>query len=75
MGDVKTREEHIEFCKVRAREYLDRGQIADGITSMMSDLNKHEDTRSAGESMAMLAMLCMTQNDMAEARRFVEGFR
>jgi len=72
---MRTREEHIEFCKMRAREYLDRGQIKEGVTSMMSDLNKHEDTRSAGKSMAMLGMLCMMQNDMAGARRFVDGFR
>ena len=39
-----TREEHLEWCKVRARAYLDQGQAAAAITSLMSDLTKHPET-------------------------------
>ena len=37
---MSTRQEHIEFCKKRAKAYLDQGDVTNGITSMLSDLNK-----------------------------------
>jgi hypothetical protein len=70
-----TREEHIAECKRRAIEYLDEGDVLNGITSMLSDLNKHQETREIGEKMTMLGMLYLTNNDLPGARRFVEGFR
>ncbi len=72
---MRTRQEHLEFCKERALEYLDRGDIANAITSMLSDLNKHEETRSSGKTMASLGMLYVMNHDSLNARRFIEGFR
>ena len=70
-----TREEHLAFCKERANEYLDRGDIQNGITSMLSDLDKHDETRSAGKSMGMIGILYAMNHDMEGAKRFVNGFR
>jgi hypothetical protein len=36
-----TKDEHLEWCKKRALEYLDAGDPAQAFTSMMSDLRKH----------------------------------
>lgn len=36
-----SRDEHLEWCKKRALEYLDAGDISQGFTSMISDLGKH----------------------------------
>ena len=70
-----TRNEHLEWCKHRALEYLDKGDIQNGITSMLSDMNKHEETKlGAGNILAMLGMQAIMNNDMAAARRFVVGF-
>lgn len=72
---MMTRAEHLEFCKRRAREYLDRGDIKNGITSMLSDLSKHPETESSGTGiLAMLGMQTMMSNDLHAAKRFVEGF-
>ena len=68
------RQEHLEWCKERALEYLNQGDAVNAITSMLSDLNKHEETRGAGGAMAPLGMLYATQNDHDGARRFIEGF-
>lgn len=68
------RTEHLEWCKKRALEYLDQGDIANAVTSMLSDLGKHDETRGVGEKMAMLGMLAITSGDTAEARRFITGF-
>lgn len=39
------RAEHLQWCKNRAMEYVDRGEINDALASMGSDLNKHPDTK------------------------------
>jgi hypothetical protein len=35
-----TRDEHLAECKRRAREYLDMGDVKNGVTSMLSDLSE-----------------------------------
>lgn len=70
-----TREEHLEWCKKRAREYLDRGDVKNGVTSMLSDLTKHEETQFGGGGMLMvLGMQTIMSGDLQAARRFIEGF-
>lgn len=70
-----TRDEHLAWCKQRAREYLDQGDVKNAIASMMSDLSKHPETASVNKSMGMLGILYAAQNDLDGARRFIEGFR
>lgn len=70
-----TRAEHLEWCKQRAREYLDRRDIANAVTSMLSDLSKHPETAKSSEgALAMLGILTIQQGDLNKARRFIEGF-
>jgi len=70
-----TRDEHLAECKRRAREYLDRGDVRNGVTSMLSDLGKHKETAGVGAKLAMVGMMVIIEGDLAGARRFVEGFR
>jgi hypothetical protein len=70
----RSRDEHVAWCKQRAREYLDRGDVANGVTSMWSDMNKHPECQ-VQPALALIAMKTIIDNDIAEARRFVEGFR
>jgi hypothetical protein len=72
---MRTREEHIAECKRRARDHLNTGDIAEAITSMLSDLGKHPETRGIGEKMAMLGIFYIIQHDERGARDFIEGFR
>jgi hypothetical protein len=75
---MKTREEHLEWCKQRAREYLDRGELADAVASMGSDMDKHPETRMAGEKGTLImyvAMLRIMDGDARGVREWVEGFR
>ena len=69
-----TRAEHLAWCKERAHEYLARGDVNNAVTSMLSDLGKHEETRGAGEKFAMLGMMACMSGDANEARRFIDGF-
>lgn len=70
-----TREEHLAWCKKRALEYLNQGDVVNAITSMLSDLSKHPETQGVGEKMSMLGLMYASQYDADGARRFIEGFR
>lgn len=69
----KTREQHMVWCKERALEYLDKGDVQNAVASMMSDLEKHPDTAVKSPALAMLGIMA-AQGSEAEARRYIEGF-
>jgi hypothetical protein len=73
-----TREEHIQWCKERAIQEYDfytspAEKQRNGLTSMMSDLNKHPETRGD-----VLQSLCMMQMMKPMNRQqfinFIQGF-
>jgi hypothetical protein len=68
------RKSHLAWCKKRAHEYLARGDIKNAVTSMMSDLSKHPETAIKGTTLPMLGILAAQSNDVAQARRFIDGF-
>lgn len=79
MKSVLTRDEHIAWCKRRALDYLDRDDVEDGvrlaITSLLSDLNKHPETKPSGKSWGLLGLSVAMENDTARAREFIEGVK
>jgi hypothetical protein len=71
-----TRDEHIEWCKARARKYLDAGDVVNAIASMMADVTQHpETTEVLNPTLTLFGMMAAQNNDVGAARRFVEGFR
>lgn len=70
-----TRAEHLAWCKTRALAYVDSDNPQEGITSMLSDLRKHPETKShAGSELGIMLMLGGHLSSPSEARRFIEGF-
>ena len=70
-----TRAEHLEWCKKRAHEYLDRGDLTNAVTSMMSDMTKHEETKFATEGvLGQLGMMAVMSGNYNEVRRYIDGF-
>jgi hypothetical protein len=69
-----TREEHLAWCKQRALEYLNKGDVKNAIASMGSDLGKHPET-AANVHLMSLGMLYVMQRDIHGAKRWIEGFR
>jgi hypothetical protein len=41
-----TRDEHLDWCKKRALEYAEVGDLNNALISMMSDLGKHDETEN-----------------------------
>jgi hypothetical protein len=72
----ETRDEHLAWCKARALEYLDHGDLAQAVTSMTSDLGKHPETRLDLDAGAHLSMIrAVMDDDAAKVRGWIEGFR
>ena len=72
---MKTRQEHLEWCKKRSLEYIDMGDLNNAFASMMSDLRKHKETENhsaigLGFGLKMNGFLS-TQDEM---RKFILGF-
>lgn len=68
------RQQHLEWCKKRAHEYLARGDVRNAVTSMLSDLNKHPETELKTPTLAMPGMMAIQSGSHSEARRFIDGF-
>lgn len=71
------RAEHLKWCKQRAIEYVQKGNLQEAYASMLSDLGKHEDTRSAQGLCGSLGMALMVSGQLSrpdQMRDFIEGF-
>ena len=71
-----TRDEHLEWAKKRALEYVDRGDVREGFTSMLSDLSKHEELKNhkGGEIGVQFMLLPGWIDNAVEVRRWIVGF-
>lgn len=70
-----TRTEHMEWCKKRALEYVDRGDLTNAFASMSSDLTKHPETeKHAGIELGMGLMMIGDLDTQEKMRKFIEGF-
>ncbi len=70
-----TRKEHLDWCKQRANEYIDRADIQQAFLSMVSDLGKHDETRNhpairPGTSLYLGGHL----SSVEKMREFINGF-
>ena len=70
-----TRQEHLEWCKKRALEYVAADQIYNAYASMISDLGKHPEL--AGHPAIMLGVQLMAMGELStqsQMRKFIDGF-
>ena len=75
MSDIGTREEHLQWCKTRALEYVDVGDVQQAFASMASDLGKHSETAGhPGIELGMMQMITGMLSTPGDMRRFIEGF-
>lgn len=69
-----TRQEHLEWCKQRALEYVDTDPQG-AFTSIVSDLGKHPETAGhLGIQLGMMQLIGGMLNTPAQMRDFIEGF-
>ena len=74
-NDIGTRAEHLAWCKQRALQYVEAGDVAQAYASMASDMGKHSETRD--HPAILLGMQLMMIGDLStpdKMRKFIEGF-
>ena len=70
-----TRSEHIQCCKDRANQEIDRGNIQEAFMSMASDLDKHPETQEhIGIKMGLMQLMGGFLNTPDAMRNFINGF-
>lgn len=70
-----TRQEHLEWCKQRALEYVDIGDMGQAWASMASDMKKHTETQNhAGIELGTMMVLAGHLSSPHEMRKFILGF-
>ena len=69
------RQEHIEWCKKRALEYVDAGDLTNAFASMVSDLKSEPETANhAGIQLGAMLMFSGNLSTPKQMREFIEGF-
>jgi hypothetical protein len=77
-----TRQEHIKWCKERAIAEYDfyaktepKSALRNGMASMMSDINKHPETKSDTlQSLCMMQLMTKPNMSRLEFVNFINGF-
>jgi hypothetical protein len=71
-----SRDEHLAWCKRRALEYVDAGDLSLAVAGMASALKTHPDTDNpALNGLATIGMMYVADGDKAAVQRWIEGFR
>lgn len=70
-----TRQEHLTWCKQRALEYVDAGDLQQAFASMLSDLGKHPETvRHSGRELRVMLYTGGHLRTPAQMRKFINDF-
>lgn len=70
-----TRQEHLAWCKNRALELLDAGNLENAFASMCSDLGKHPETQGhLGIELGTMLLLNGHLNNDEQMRDWITGF-
>jgi len=68
------RDKHVERCKQRAFDHLDRGDLKNSVASFVGNMNARPDCELP-HYLAMLGASLITANDALGWRTLIEGLR
>jgi len=69
------RQEHLDWCKARATQYLDNGDIPGAYASFASDMSKHPETENhIALRMGVMLMMGGNLSTESEMRKYISGF-
>jgi hypothetical protein len=70
---MRTREEHLAWCKQRALEYVETNDLVSAVASMGSDLMQHPET-GCNAFLLRVGTMDAEKGDTRAVRRWIEGF-
>ena len=68
------RQEHLAWCKERAREHLATGDLSQAVNSMISDLTKHKGTEHYAATLGKEGLTYAMRGDRLQVEQWIEGF-
>jgi hypothetical protein len=71
---MKSRKEHIVWCKNRAKEYVEIGDFLNAVWGMLSDLSLHPEAKNYEASKRSLGAATLLKNEREAVIGFIEGF-
>jgi hypothetical protein len=74
---ARSRQDHLEWCKQRAMQELDAGDVYAALASLISDLGKHPDTAHVGGVVAELGTILAAAGHLdtpEKMREWIKGF-
>lgn len=72
---MSARSDHLQWCKDRALEFVDAGQLPNAFSSFMSDLNKFDEPMYEAELLRTLTIVGFAQCGTADKMRaWINGF-
>ena len=72
---ISERSKHLEWCKQRANEYVERNDMAQAFASFTSDMSKHPETANhIALPLGMMMMLGGQLVSQREMRDWINGF-
>lgn len=75
MKDESNREEHLEFCKKRALEYVEAGDLKNAFSSFLSDMKNHAETCDhVALNLGMMLMMSGNLDSPLQMTEWVNGF-
>lgn len=72
-----TRQEHLDWCKQRAFEYIEAGDLNGAFSSFASDVTKHHETENISQTVQMLGfplLMMGALNTPSKMRKHIEGY-
>lgn len=70
-----SRAEHLKWCKQRALDYCDAGDVRQAYASMGSDMSKHPETANhAALQVGMMMLMNGMLDSPDEMAKFIRGF-
>ena len=70
-----TKKEHLAYCKKRALEYVERGELPLAMASMASDMSNHPENKDhPAISMGLRLRIAGGLDTKEEMREFINGF-
>lgn len=72
---AKTREEHLDWCKQRAIEYAERGDLDQALNSFWSDIGKHHETMNYSMVLFQLGIIHVKERNKRQMIEYINGFR
>lgn len=77
MQNTITRQEHLDWCKKRALQYVDIGENQQAFASFTSDIGKHEETKDIRDTVVMLGMPLLMSGLLTtpqQMREHIQGY-